>query len=426
MGEQLLVKFLGEEGRFPESIGITLWSSDVFRAEGELIGQILWLLGCEPKWGTGDRVQGLVVMPESDLTMIDGSGKPTSRPRIDVLVQMSGIVRDTLPVFYEMIDDAVGKVAGLDEPDRVNYVRKHISEQLKNLQSSLNNKDESSLRRLAGMRVFSSKPGSFGVGVNLALDASAWNDDTDLAEAFINWTGYAYGKGTDSTSAQMETASLEQYAKLIRSLDVAYQKAAAAEYDALSCGSYSGFQGGMAATKRGLGGGETKLYWGDSVTSDVPEVRDLAEEIELGFSAQLLNPDWVEVQKRQDYQGSSKVATMVNAAYAWSATSRVVTKDQFDGICRVYIEDEENRLWLTNSNIYALEEITRRLLEAQARGLWQADDEQLEAVRETVLSIEGDLEERMGPVQGELQGGSVDIITRDEVEAWDYKFQVKR
>jgi cobaltochelatase CobN len=426
MGEQLLRKYLNEENRFPKNIGIVLWSSDVFRSEGELVSQILWLLGCAPQWRAGGRVAGLEIVPAGELRMTVNDGASISRPRIDVTVQMSGVVRDTLPTFYEMIDDAVTRVAELDEPDTVNYVRAHVSARLDELMQAMSGEETASMRKLAAMRVFSSKPGSYGNGVNLAVDASAWQDDRDLAEAFVNWTGYGFGKGNPPPDAAFEEAALSQYATLLKSIDVSYQKACAAEYDALSISCYAGFQGGMAAAKQGLGGGETKLYWGDSVTSARPEIRDLKDEIDLGFSAQLLNPDWTAARKQEGYQGAGRIATMVNTAFAWSATARVVTKAQFDGITRVYIEDDENRAWLQKENPYALEEISRRLLEADARGLWQADDDELEAVKQTVLVIEGDLEDSMGTVQGEFQGGSVDIKTQDQVDAWQYRFQVKR
>jgi cobaltochelatase CobN len=424
MGEQLLQKYLKEENRFPKAIGITLWSSDVFRSEGELISQILWLLGCEPQWMSGGKVKGIRPLAQDGLTMEGIDGKKISRPRIDVLVQMSGVVRDTLPVFYQMLDSAVLKVSELDESDDVNFVRAHIQEQLTELQNTVTSEELLLLKKMAAKRVFSSKPGSYGVGVNLAIDAAAWQDDADLAEAFINWTGYAFGSGMDNQSEQTEKAAMAHYAGLLKSLDVSYQQASLAEYDALSCGCYSGFQGGMAAAKRGLGGGETKLYWGDSVTSESPEIRDLSEEIDLGFSSRLLNPDWVENQKEQGYRGASAVSTMVNAVHAWSATTHVVTKEQFDGICRVYVENQENQQWLRDANIYAFEEITRRLLEAQARGLWQANTQQLEVVQAAALSIEGDLEERIGETSGEFQGGNVDILTGDQVEKWQYLYRI--
>lgn len=426
MGEQLLQKYLKEEERFPETIGITLWSSDVFRSEGELISQILWLLGCEPKWMSGGKVKGIRPTAHDELTMEGIDGKTMPRPRIDVLVQMSGVVRDTLPVFYQMLDSAVSKVSELNEPNDVNFVRAHIQTQFAQLQSAVTSEELPFLKKMAAKRVFSSKPGSYGVGVSLALDAAAWKDDADLAEAFINWTGYAFGSGMDNLSAQMENAAMAHYAGLLKSLDVSYQKASAAEYDALSCGCYSGFQGGMAVAKRGLGGGGTKLYWGDSVTAETPEIRDLSEEIDLGFSSRLLNPDWVDSQKQQGYRGASAVSTMVNAVHAWSATTHVVTKEQFDGICRVYVENEENRQWLKDANIYAFEEITRRLLEAHARGLWRADTQQLDSVQAAALSIEGDLEERIGETSGDFQGGSVDILTADQVEKWQYRYRIEK
>ncbi len=425
LGAQLLRRYLQDEGRFPEHIGIVLWSSDAFRAEGELIGQILWLLGCAPRWKTGGRVDGIEVLPAEQLLLQDESGVSIARPRIDVVVQMSGVVRDTLPMLYQLVDDAVGLVAELQESETVNYVRAHVERRAQELMQSMGDGDAARLRRLASLRLFSSRPGSYGVGVNLALDASAWNDDADLAEVFINWTGTGYGKGVPQNEQDFAAASMQQYAALLKTVDIAYQKAAAPEYDALSIGCYSGFQGGMAAARRGLGGGETRLYWGDSVSGSAPEVRDLSEEIDLCFSAKLLNPDWIELQKAQGYRGATEISTMVNTAFAWSATSRVVTREQFDGICRVYVENQENRDWLARENPWALEEITRRLLEASRRELWQADAERLLALEQTVLSTEGDLEEGMGPVTGEQQGGSVDIFTREKVAAWDWGYRMK-
>lgn len=425
MGELLLQKYLEEEGRFPETIGLVLWSSDVFRSEGELVSQILWLLGCRPKWKTGGMVDGFEVIPQASLTMRDQAGNTIGRPRIDILVQMSGVVRDTLPTFYEMIDAAVTRVAEEDEPESVNYVRAHVSNRIKEVERSMTGRDPALVCKIAAMRVFSSKPGSFGVGVTLALDASAWKDDADLAEVFVNWTGYGYGKGLVQGGEDFEAASFEQYAGLLKSLDVSYQKASAAAYDALSIGCYAGFQGGAAAAKRGLGGGETKLYWGDSVSTKRPQVLDLKEEIELSFSSRLLSPEWLMARKAEGYIGAAAVSSMVNTAYAWCASAHVVTKDELDGVTRIYIENEENRAWLLETNPHALEEITRRLLEAEARGLWQADKAQIDVLKQTVLIVEGEMEDRMGPVSGEFQGGSVDILTRDTVDVWNYRFQLK-
>ncbi len=427
MGRQLLLKHLDEEGAFPQSIGIVLWSSDAFRADGELTAQILWLLGCRPHRVMGGRVRGVEALPIGELTMTDAQGHTISRPRVDVVVQMSGIVRDTLPNIYGLLDEAVAFVAALDEPAEVNYVRAHVESRMNELARDLTNADNSALRRLASLRVFSSKPGSYGVGVDYAVDASAWQDDRDLAEAFVNWTGHAYGKrGAEPMPVPgRPDACFAEYAKLMGGLDATYQRASGSESDALSIGCYAAFQGGMATVGRALGNKAPRMYWGDTVSGAEFEVRGLEEELDMSFATKLLNQAWLAARKQEGYRGASSVAAMVNTAFHWSATAHAVNNSRFDAICAMYVENEENRAWLARYNVHALEEISRRLLEASSRGLWQADETKLEALKQTVLHLEGDIEERMGPVQGEFQGGSVDIKTRDQVKEWSYMYRLK-
>jgi len=425
MGRMILRKYLKEEGAFPRSIAVTLWSSDVFRADGELVSQGLWLTGCRPVWEAGsDRVSGIELIPSDELNMEDDVGVVIPRPRVDIVIQMSGIVRDTLPGIYQMLDEAVEKAAARNEPEEVNYIRANVERRVNELKDIMSDIDIPSLHRLARCRVFSSKPGSYGTGIGLAVDAAAWETDKDLAEAYVNWTGFAYGKGLEGVQPIQgnETASLREYANLMGKIDVAYQKAIGPEYDALSSGSYSDFQGGMAAVNRAAGKGTARMYWGDSSDGEHPDIRALDQEISESLFSRLLNPEWIEQRRLDGSKGAHGVSGMVNTLFHWSANARVVTKEEFDAVWRVYIADEKNRLWLQSENIYALEEITRRLLEAASRNMWSADEDKLEELRNVMLSIEGDLEERMGPVKGEFQGGAVDIKRRGDVEKWHYAF----
>jgi cobaltochelatase CobN len=427
MGQMILRKYLDEEGAFPQSIAITLWSSDVFRADGELISQGLWLTGCRPVWSSGGRVTGIELIPAEELTMANDSGDIIERPRVDIVIQMSGIVRDTLPNMYMMLDDAVEKAAAQDEPETVNFVRAHVEKRMSELRETMAEVDVPSLHRLARCRVFSSKPGSYGTGIGLAIDAAAWEDDKDLAEAYVNWTGFAYGKGLDGKAsvAGSETATLAEYSRLMGSIDIAYQKAIGPEYDAMSCGCYSSFQGGMAAVNRAVGSGSVKMYWGDASSGPAPEIRTLGQEIDESLFAKLLNPDWIEQKKQDGYGGARSVSGMINTLFHWSATSKVVTDEQFDATWRTYIENEENRKWLQSENVYALEEITRRLLEASSREMWQASEDKIEKLQHVMLTIEGDIEEKMGPVGGEFQGSAVDIKKQKDVEKWKYAYTLK-
>ena len=139
---------------------------------------------------------------------------------------MSSVVRDTLPNMYMLLDDAVQKSSSLDEPDDVNYVHAHVKKRMKELCETMSDIEQPSLHRLARCRIFSSKQGSYGTGIGLAIDAAAWENDKDLAEACINWSGFAYGKNMDGNSpiAGNTTSTLSEYSRLIGAVDIAYQK----------------------------------------------------------------------------------------------------------------------------------------------------------------------------------------------------------
>ena len=425
MGQQLLRKYLDDEGAFPESIGVTLWSSDAFMAEGELTSQCLWLLGCRPVWTPQGTVKGIEVMPQEELTLDHGEGSVVARPRIDCVVRMSGVVRDLLQPVYLLIDDAVSMVAGLDEPESVNCVRKHVNERFSELEKELDSLGSDELRRLASARLFTDSAGSYGAGVGLAVDASAWKDEKDLANAFVNWTGGVCGRQIDAVVQKVGNKGvMQEFSRQIKGIDVAYQRAISSKYDALSIGCYTGYQGGMAVTQRAMGGKKLRMYWGDSQSGPTAEVRDLEDEVDLALTSRLMSPDWVRGKMKEGYTGATDLSSLVNTLFAWSATTGVVRKRHFDLVTRRIVEDPEVREWLMRENVYALEEISRRLLEAHSRELWKADDDELRVVQETMLELEGDIEDRMGPVKGEFQGSSVDIKTSEDVDRWKWKTEI--
>ena len=178
------------------------------------------------------------------------------------------------------------------------------------------------------------------------------------------------------------------------------------------------FQGGMAAAARGISGKQPKIYWGDSNRADDLDVRDIKDDIERAAHTGLLNSRWIDKMKGHNFQGAQEVASRVNNLFKWSATSRQVDKTLFDKVTRTYILNSENLKWLQQTNPYALEEITRRMLEAESRGLWEADPELLNEVRDAALLVEGDMEETMGEVADESQGNKVEVLTAADVKKW--------
>lgn len=406
LAEELIARSKNEDGSCPETIGFTLRAMDPFRADGELMAQILYTLGVEPVWVAG-RVVNLKPIPLNKL----------GRPRIDCLVNLSSILRDGMPRAFELIDQAVKMVAELEEPPEQNFVRKHVLEREAELLAE-HGKEEA--RRLATLRVFSSAPGTYGTGVELAVAASAWKGEQDLAEVYFHWTGYAYGEGVYARKAPAELVDR------CRRVTVTFEKFDSDEIDLLDCCHIYGVHGGFTVAAKVASGQEPKTYFGDTHNPQRPVIRTLREELSRIAHTRLLNPAWIEGKKRHGYKGAGDISSRVNHMYGWQATTRQVENWVFDGIAERFILDEENRKFFQDNNPWALEEIARRLLEAESRGLWQAEPELLARVKETYLEIEGWLEERMGEVKGDFQGGAVDVRALGEMEGWLEKLAAVR
>ena len=401
LAEKVLLKHLTDQGRYPENIAIYWMCNDIMWADGEGLAQMLYLLGCRPKWLPNGRVAGIEVMPLAEL----------GRPRVDVTVRVSGITRDNFPNLIELLDEAIQMVARLEEPLEMNFVRKHTLAQLNGAT------DAAAAWREATLRIFAAKPGTYMAGVNLAVYASAWKDEKDLADVFVYWNGYAYGKGVFGKEA------FKQLQANLKTVDVTYNKVVSDEYDLFGCCCYFGAHGGMTAAARVASGKEVRTYYGDTREPEHVEVRTLADEIRRVVRTKLLNPKWIEGQKRHGYKGAGDISKRIGRVYGWEAATQEVDDWIFDEITRTFVLNEENRKFFEEHNPWALEEIARRLLEAHQRGLWQADPEVLEGLKETYLEIEGWLEEKMGDVKGDFQGGAVDILTAEEVADWGAKMR---
>ena len=211
-------------------------------------------------------------------------------------------------------------------------------------------------------------------------------------------------------------------ARQLGRLDIAYMKQASEEYDILDCSCYAVSQGSMATATRALSGGNAKLYWTEAGAG--AELSDVKEQLIRSAQTRLLNRAWIKGMKNHGYQGAMAVSSRVNNLFKWSAVSHAVPKTLFDQLMTTYIQNKENHEWLSQENPYAMEEITRRLLEAASRGLWQADKEMLAAVRNAALEIEGEMEERMGEVGEEFQGSKVEALYADNVDKWRMEWRI--
>ncbi len=402
LAQALIHKQLEKEGKFPENIAIYWMCTDIMWSDGEGMGQILNLLGVKPVWLPNGRVKGFEIIPISEL----------GRPRIDVTVRVSGITRDNFPNCIELVDEAVQAVAALDEPPEMNFVRKHTLDRL----AALDGKDEKAFRR-ATFRIFASKPGTYQPGVNLAVYASAWKTERDLADIFLYWNGYAYGKGTFGQDSH------EDLAASLSTVDMTFNKVVTDEYDLFGCCCHFGTHGGLTVAARELSGKHVQAYFGDTREPEAVEVRTLADEIRRVARTKLLHPRWIEGMKRHGYKGAGDISKRVGRIFGWQAATGDVDGWIFDEIAKTFVLDQETRRFFKEHNPYALEEIGRRLLEANERGLWEPDPEVLEGLKDAYLELEGLIEGAMGDTSGGFQGGAVDILSADEVSDWTEQIQ---
>ncbi|MEW5692142.1 MAG: cobaltochelatase subunit CobN [Candidatus Hydrogenedentota bacterium] len=397
LADEILKKSMTIENRYPEKIGMVLWSIDAYRADGEQLAQILYLMGARPIWNEGGVVTGVEAIPLQEL----------NRPRIDVIVRTSEIVRDTLPNLIELLDNTVVMIANLDEDETQNYIRKNVNEYKRTVTQNKSYINDEAITRAATFRIFAAKPGAYGCGVKLMLAASAWKTVNDLGETFIEHGGFAYGENIFGQECYSE------FVHNLKKITTVFHKMETDETDLLRC-CYNDFQGGMTSAVRALTNQIPKVLWGDTKDPANPTIRELREEIERIVRVKLLNPQWIDGMKKHGYKGAQDMAHKAVMVYHWDATSDVVDDWVFDELTKKYVLDDEMRDFFKRNNPWALEELARRFLEAEQRGLWNADPDVLKGLNHTFLEIEGWMEEKMGDITQEYQGGSIDIIVHSQ------------
>lgn len=368
MADSLLNRYRDDHGRWPESVGLSVWGTSAMRTSGDDIAEVLALLGVRPVWDEASR--RVVDLEAITLTEL-------GRPRIDVTVRISGFFRDAFPHVVTMLDDAVQLVAALDEPDDQNFVRAHASADLA----------DHGDRRRATTRIFGSKPGTYGAGLLQLIDSRNWRDDNDLAQVYTAWGGFAYGRDLDGAPAT------EDMNRAYRRIVVAAKNTDTREHDIADSDDYFQYHGGMVATVRALTGKDPAAYIGDNTRPDAVRTRTLSEETTRVFRARVVNPRWISAMRRHGYKGAFEMAATVDYLFGYDATAHVMADWMYEQLTSSYVLDPENRKFMAESNPWALHGMAERLLEAVQRGMWaEPDQNTLDGLRQVLLETEGDLE----------------------------------
>jgi magnesium chelatase subunit H len=363
--DTMLERLTVENGALPETVAMVLWGTDNLKSDGEGIAQCFDLLGVEAVEDELGNISDVRLIPTDELT----------RPRIDVVMTLSGIFRDLFHHQAGLLDKAVRLAAQADESLEMNFVRKHTLAHAAELGVSI---DE------AASRVYCNAPGSYGANVNHLVESSTWDEDDQLSDVFLTRKSFAYQPGGTWTAAR------DVMERSLSTVDAAFQNIDSFEMGISDVDHYYEYLGGVAKSVEKLRGKRPPVMVADAISLD-DRLSSLEQMVRLETRAKVLNPKWYDAMLSHGYEGVREIEHRVSNTYGWSATADAVEGWVYDDVAETFLLDEDMRRRMAEANPHATAGIARRLLEAQGRGFWAASDEMIDQLRE----IYGNLEDQM-------------------------------
>jgi cobaltochelatase CobN len=351
--ENLLRRHFQDYGTPLRSAALSVWGTSNMRTGGDDIAQALALIGAKPVWDPGSlRVSGYEIIPLAKL----------GRPRVDVTLRISGLFRDAFPAQIELFDRAIRAIGSLDEPGDDNPIATRMRADALTLMRDGANEDEAAQK--SGYRIFGSKPGAYGAGLQGLMDSGQWKETGDLARAFLNWGQYAYGARISGAPER------ERFAARLSDIEAVLHNQDNREHDLLDSDDYYQFEGGLAATAASLTGRRPVVYHSDHSRPERPVTRTLEEEISLVMRSRVVNPKWIAGVKRHGYKGAFEIVATVDYMFAFAATTGAVKTHHFDLAFDAFVLDEANRAFLETNNPAGFSELLAKFKQASERGFW--------------------------------------------------------
>jgi magnesium chelatase subunit H len=365
--EALLRRYLDERGRYPRAMALVLWGLDNIKTEGEGVAQALWLLGVRPVRDALNRATELEVVSPEEL----------GRPRIDVVMTVSGIFRDLFTPTMTLLDKAVRTVAALDEPFDLNYVRRNIDN---SLESGTANFDD------AVARVFSNAPGNYGTNVNFMVMDSQWETADTLGDLFVTRKSFAYTRDSNGRTVEGREAR-ELMDSALAKVEATYQNLDSFEVGITDVDHYFEYLGGISKAVETRSNSRPAIYLSDSLSPQT-KIRSLEETVRLESRSKTLNPKWYEGMLKHGFRGVAEIENHVANTFGWSATADAVDPWIYTEISKTFLLDQVMFERLLDLNPYSVQSLINRLLEAHKRGFWNPDEAILEQLAQSLQRFE--------------------------------------
>ena len=376
LAQQMLKTYQDSKEGYPESVAMVVWAGNTLKTCGEDFAECLHLMGVRPIYlGESTRVIGVEPIPLEEL----------GRPRIDVTLRISGLFRDMYPNLIRMMDEAVTCVAELDEPEELNYIKKHIREDLEKLTAEGIPEDQALDQSY--IRVYGCAPGCYGAGVAKVIDSREWTDFQDLAKVYETWSSYAY------TSKEHGVQHTDSFRRRMSTVGVTIKNESNVEYDMMDSDDFYAYHGGLVACVKANSGNAPLAVTGHTDDPDRPVTRELGKEAARIVRSKLLNPKWLEGLKRHGFKGAQEVSEALDSLFGWDATTEVAEDWMYDSFAEKYLFDEVTRKWMESVNRWSVHSVSERLLESNQRGMWNTDEATLKQLRNIYMQSEGTIED---------------------------------
>ncbi|MEH2057106.1 MAG: magnesium chelatase subunit H [Nostoc sp.] len=367
--DRLLIRNKAEnDGKWPETIACVLWGTDNIKTYGESLAQIMWMVGVRPVPDALGRVNKLELISLEEL----------GRPRIDVVINCSGVFRDLFINQMNLLDQGVKMAAEADEPLDMNFVRKHALQQAQDMGINL---------RQAATRVFSNASGSYSSNINLAVENSTWDSEAELQEMYLNRKSFSF----NSDNPGIMDESRQIFESTLKTADATFQNLDSSEISLTDVSHYfDSDPTKLVASLRG-DGKKPASYIADTTTANA-QVRTLSETVRLDARTKLLNPKWYEGMLSHGYEGVRELSKRLVNTTGWSATAGAVDNWIYEDTNETFIKDEEMQKRLLNLNPHSFRKIVSTLLEVNGRGYWETSEDNLDRLRELYQEVEDRIE----------------------------------
>jgi magnesium chelatase subunit H len=355
-------------GQYPETIACVLWGTDNIKTYGESLAQIMWMVGVKPVPDALGRINKLQMISLEEL----------GRPRIDVVINCSGVFRDLFINQMNLLDQAVKMAAEADEPLEMNFIRKHALVQAEEMGINL---------RQAATRVFSNASGSYSSNINLAVENGTWENEAELQEMYLGRKSFAFSADNPGTMEQNRNI----FETALKTADVTFQNLDSSEISLTDVSHYYDSDPTKIVANLRTDGKTPTSFIADTTTANA-QVRTLSETVRLDARTKLLNPKWYEGMLSHGYEGVRELSKRLVNTSGWSATAGAVDNWIYEETNDTFIKDKEMCKRLMDLNPNSFRKIVSTLLEVNGRGYWETSEENLDMLRDLYQEVEDRIE----------------------------------